>query len=186
MKSEIKEARKRAAQARKRVALQQAVEIFQRLGSEPLSELTASAAEKNLKALMAKKREGLRIAGVLMELGEPLPERMRIGAALYLQNEAGMAAPPRRRGPKPEGYREGRNALIVIVIEYVCDHWFFPATRNEASSHPSAALIAKRALEAVGVHLTESAVNSIWREWDAARALSLLPGPPVTNIVTRP
>jgi hypothetical protein len=164
VRSEIKEVRKRAALARERAALLQAVYLFHRLGSDPLSALTAEAAEKNRKALMAKKHEGLRIAGELIELGEPLPEHMRIGVAAYLKNEVGRAAPPPRRGPKPY-HREGRNALIACVIEHVRDFWLFPATRNEASEHASAALVVSRVLEKVGVHLSESAVNSIWREW---------------------
>jgi hypothetical protein len=165
LKSEIGEVRKRAALARERVALQQAVEIFICLGSEPLSELSAETHEKNLKALLAKKHEGLRAAAEILERGEPLPDLMRLGVARYLR-EAG-------RTPQRESYREGRNALIVEVIEYVRDYWCFPATRNAATDRASAALIAKRALGDIGIHtLTESAINSIWREWAPARALS--------------
>jgi hypothetical protein len=162
---DIKEVRKRAALAREKAALREAVAIFQLFGSEPLSELTAEAAEKNCKTILGAKHKGLRAASVLIEHNEPLPERMRHGVVRHLR-EAGLPAPR-------ESYREGRNALIVMVIEYVRDYWLLPATRNTASEHASAALIAKRALGPVGVHtLTESAINSIWREWATARTLS--------------
>jgi len=55
-----------------------------------------------------------------------------------------------------------RDFFIFYAIFQIKTKWEFPATRNEATRSASAASITQKALEKVGIHLTEAAVTKIW------------------------
>ena len=99
-------------------------------------------------------------------------------AAATIERSAGTIRPSQRvvieflRDPKKPGRgRAGRklsdyaarDLFIFLMILQIKTKWKLPATRNEATRSASAVSVMQKALEKVGIHLTEAAVTKIWK-----------------------
>jgi hypothetical protein len=102
------------------------------------------------------------LAATLIERGEPLSGPLKTFIVKFLRRDPIFVA-AKKPGPKG-GHLAHRDVCIGEAIEYLAKTWKFPATRNVATDRPCAASIVREALEkGAGVHLTEAAVNKIWR-----------------------
>jgi hypothetical protein len=113
--------------------------------------------------LIAAARDGgetheylLAVAAALMNNDHSLPGPLKEFVIEFLRS---TEVP--RRGParKPDYSRDN---FIAWAVATICIRWKFSPTRNEATKGPSAISIVKRALEEVGVNLTEAAISKIW------------------------
>jgi hypothetical protein len=101
------------------------------------------------------------LAAELLERGEPLTGPLKVFVVKTLRRDP-IFESPTKRGPRPNDLIE-RNLCICEAVEHIIKAWKFAPTRNVATQTPSAASIARDALEhGVAVHLSEKAVNKIW------------------------
>lgn len=109
-------------------------------------------------------QELCKVAAILLERGDKLPQPLRSFIVEFLRNpNVGV-----RRGPGPNFYDlKHRNLTIAFVILHIVETWKFPATRNRASKRPSAASIVQEALaKGAGIHQSESAINKTWKQFE--------------------
>jgi hypothetical protein len=98
----------------------------------------------------------LAVAAALIDNDYSLPSPLKEFVIEFLRNPE---VPQRGRGRKREYERDD---VIAWAVATICIRWEFSPTRNEATSGPSAISIVKRALEKIGIHLTEAAITKIW------------------------
>jgi len=103
------------------------------------------------------------ICAARLERGEPLSEALRGFVAEFLRNPGKRKNT--KRGPSG-GDLAMRDLTIAGWVHHIVDKWNFPATRNAASNHPSAASIVQKALKrGAEIDLKESQINKIWRRY---------------------
>lgn len=99
------------------------------------------------------------IAVSLIESGEPLPESLR-GWAVEAIN-SGATKQRTTPGPKPAKHAD-RNGLIFTAAQEICRTYGFKMTRNrESMSRDTACSIVAKALEQVGLAMSEVNVEKI-------------------------
>jgi hypothetical protein len=133
------------------IVVPESAEQSHRMDPDELVDLITKAREEELahEYLLA-------VAAALIDNNYSLPDPLKEFTIEFLRNpEAPRPGPGRKRN-----YR--RDVVIAWVVAGICIQWEFSATRNEATSGASAISIVKRALEEVGVNLTEAAIVKIW------------------------
>jgi hypothetical protein len=113
--------------------------------------------------LIAQARNGgetgeylLAVAAALVDNDHSLPGPLKEFVIEFLRT---AEVPRRAPGRRPDYSRDNYIAWAVAMI---CIQWEFSPTRNEATRGPSAISIVKRALEEVGINLTEAVISKIW------------------------
>jgi hypothetical protein len=95
--------------------------------------------------------------------GELPPEWVQTLMTIKLNNDLDSRAKPRRRGPVKQ---MSRDFWVTGAIQKIIAIYRFPATRNRGTrDSESACSIVARALERIGVHLSEEGVEKIWEKW---------------------
>lgn len=104
------------------------------------------------------------IAASYVQIGCAMPEQLRFFVCLKLMKELATESKGRGRSPLAN-----RNYKIGWAINMVASTQKLRPTRNRAfegaSTNLSACSVIKRALERRGTHLSESAVEKIWRDY---------------------
>jgi hypothetical protein len=121
-------------------------------------------------ALIDRAREGdpiameatWEIAANFVDAGYVLPEGLRQYIVDLLLGSA-VITPAKRRG-RTHYVNYGRDFQIACVIRHIMDRGFRP-TRNNATENESACSIVNRALQRLGLHLSEGAVVKIWEKF---------------------
>ena len=113
--------------------------------------------------LIAQARNGgetheylLAVAAALVDNDHSLPGPLKEFVIEFLRT---AEVPRRGPGRRPDYSRDN---CIAWAVATICIQWKFSPTRNEATRGPSAISIVKRALEEVGINLTEAAISKIW------------------------
>jgi hypothetical protein len=116
-----------------------------------------------LEDLIAEAREGegaheylLAVAAALIDNNYSLPNPLKEFVIEFLRNPE----VPRRGPGRKRNYR--RDNFIAWAVAMIFVKWEFSPTRNDATRDASAISIVKRALEEIGVNLTEAAISKIW------------------------
>jgi hypothetical protein len=133
------------------IVVPESYEELHRMDHDELVDLIAAAREER-----ETHEYLLAVAAALIDNGYSLPGPLKEFVIEFLPNPE---VPRRGRGRKREYMRDD---VIAWVVSSICIQWGFSPTRNEATRGPSAISIVKRALEKVGIHLTEAAITKIW------------------------
>jgi hypothetical protein len=100
-------------------------------------------------------------AAALLERNEHLPTSLREFVVDFLRNPK-----VKRKAGRDFNVLRHRNKLIAETIQIIAERWKFHPTRNDATEGASAASIVRDALAAgAELHLTEAAINKIWRRF---------------------
>ena len=128
-------------------------ETWHRIDNDELLDLIRSAREAK-----ESREYVLAVAAALIENGDRLPGPLKEFVVEFLRN-------PQELNPGPGRKRSDlvqRDNTIGFVVATICLRWKFAATRNEATEEACAVSITKKALERVGICLTEGAITKIW------------------------
>ncbi len=101
------------------------------------------------------------VAADYLEAERPLPDALREYLIEELRSEVNRR--PKRRGRDPHAYHP-RDFEVACIISNVIMLGFRP-TKNRATEGVSACSIVTQALEKLGIHLSESAVEKIWERF---------------------
>jgi hypothetical protein len=158
--------------------LKKCVEIIQHKGAQAIVvpesfETLHRIDNEELLDLIRGAREGhetthayiLAVAAALIENGDCLPGPLKEFVVEFLREPQKPRTGPGRKRSK----LFMRDNYIGFVMAMICIHWKFFPTRNDATIEPSAASIAQKALEQVGIHLTEPAINKVWNKSEGKR-----------------
>jgi hypothetical protein len=104
-------------------------------------------------------------AARLIVEGKPLPPTLRYYVVEEVLRRATSTVARRKTGPNRD-INTARDVTIGTAVSRVVEHHGFPQTRNKATrdkaGRDSACSIVADALEEVGIHMSEDAVEKVW------------------------